>query len=154
MDIENTPLPDRRQALTKPFSRYTLRGRRMKSWRDTDVNYYVDRYETRYFAVICAALLLCVLDAYFTIKILHIGGTELNALMRALIDKNPALAIVAKYLGLAVSIVIILIHKNFVVFGRLKVRHLLYAVFVLYGVLVSYEAYVVMTYIKLAGPPA
>jgi len=154
MDIENTPLPDRRQAPTKPFSRYTLRGRRMKSWRDTDVNYYVDRYETRYFAVICAALLLCVLDAYFTIKILHIGGTELNALMRALIDKNPALAIVAKYLGLAVSIVIILIHKNFVVFGRLKVRHLLYAVFVLYGVLVSYEAYVVMTYIKLAGPPA
>lgn len=152
--MESGTFPDRRQTPTKPFGRYTLRGRRMRSWRKEDVNYYVDRYETRYFAVICAALLLCVMDAYFTIRILHLGGSELNTLMRFLIDRNPTLAIIAKYLGLAVSIVIILIHKNFIVFGRLKVRYLLYAVFILYVVLVSYEAYAVMTYVKLAGPPA
>ena len=154
MEIENGDLPDRRRTPTKPFSRYTLGGRRMKSWREADTNYYVDRYETKYFALICAVLLLCVLDAYFTIRILHFGGTELNTLMLFLIDRNPALAIIAKYLGLAVSIVILLIHKNYIVFGRLKVRYLLYAVFVLYGILVSYEAYAVLTYVKLAGPPA
>jgi hypothetical protein len=154
MDTETETIPERRRAPTKPFSRYVLRGRRMRSWREEDVNYYVDRYETKYFALICAVLILCILDAYFTIRILHLGGSELNTLMRALIDRNPILAITAKYLGLAASIVVLLIHKNWIVFGRLKVRYLLYAVFVLYGVLVSYEAYVVLTCVKIAGPPA
>jgi hypothetical protein len=154
MNDESSTLPERRQAPTKPFGRYSLRGRRRTSWRETDTDYYVDRYETKYFAVICAALLLCVLDAYFTIKILHFGGSELNPLMATLIDRNPGLAITAKYLGLAASIVIILVHKNFIVFGRLKVRHLLYAVFALYALLVSCEAYVVLTYVRLDGPPA
>jgi hypothetical protein len=127
----------------------------MKSRRqDADTNYYVDRYETKYFALICAALLMCVLDAYFTLRILHFGGSELNPLMVVLIDRKPALAMIAKYLGMAVCIAIILIHKNFVVFGRLKVRYLLYVVFLIYGLLVSYEAYVVLTYVKIAGPPS
>jgi hypothetical protein len=154
METESGRLVDRRRTPTKPFSRYTFRGRRMKSWRADDANYYVDRYETRYFAVICAALILCILDAYFTIRILHMGGSELNGLMRFLLDRNPVLAITLKYLGLAASIAVILIHKNFIIFGRLKVRYLLYAVFLLYSVLVAYEAYVVLTCTRLAGSPA
>jgi len=151
MDSENERRPERRKAPTKPFGRYVLRGRRMKSWRDEDVNYYVDRYESRYFALICAVLIMCVLDVYFTIRILHFGGSELNILIGPLLDRNPILAITAKYLGLVASIVILLIHKNFVVFGRLKIRTLLYAVFALYGILVSYEAYVVLTCIHIVG---
>jgi hypothetical protein len=154
MEMEKRALPDRRRAPTKPFGRFALRGRRMKSRRqDADTNYYVDRYETKYFALICAALLLCVLDTYLTLRILHFGGSELNPLMLFLIDRKPTLAMIAKYLGMAVSIVIILIHKNFIVFDRLKVRLFLYFIFIIYGLLVSYEAYVVLTYVKIAGPP-
>jgi len=154
MEIEKEIFRERRRTPTKPFGRYALRGRRMRSWRESDANYYVDRYETKYFALICAVLLLGVLDAYFTIRILHMGGSEINALMRPLLDRKPALAIVAKYLSLAGSIIIILVHKNYIIFGRLKVRHLLLAVLVLYGLLVLYEAHVVLTYVRLAGPPA
>jgi hypothetical protein len=152
MDSENETLPERRQSPTKPISRYAFKGRRMKSWRDDDVNYYVDRYGPKLFALISAVLLMGVLDAYLTIRILHLGGSELNALMRWMLDHHPGLAITLKYLVLAASIVILVIHKNFVVFGRLKIRTILSVVFVLYGILVSYETYVVLTCVRIAGP--
>jgi hypothetical protein len=155
MEQEKRVRPDRRQTSTKPFGRYMLRGRRMKSRRRSeDRNYYVDRYETGYFALICAVLLFCVLDAYLTLRILHIGGNELNPLMRFLLERKPGLAMTIKYLGLAASIVVILVHKNFTVIGRLKAHYLLFAVLIIYGCLVAYEAYVVLTYARLAGPLA
>lgn len=152
MDSEDKTLPERRKSPTKPIGRYTLKGRRMKSWRADDVNYYVDRYGSKLFALISAVLLMGVLDAYLTIRILHLGGSELNALMRWMLDHRPGLAITLKYLALAASIVILVIHKNFVVFGRLKIRTVLSVVFVLYGILVSYEACVVLTCVRIAGP--
>ena len=153
MDSEDKTLPERRQSPTKPISRYMINGRRMRSWRDDDVNYYVDRYGPKLFALISAVLLMGVLDAYLTIRILHLGGSELNALMRWLLDHHPELAITLKYLVLAASIVILVIHKNFVVFGRLKIRSVLLAVFILYGILITYEAYVVLTCTRIVGPP-
>lgn len=153
MDSEDKTLPERRQSPTKPISRYMLKGRRMRSWREDDVNYYVDRYGPKLFAVISAILLMGVLDAYLTIRILHLGGSELNALMRWMLDHNPELAIVLKYLVLAASVVILVIHKNFVVFGRLRIRSVLLAIFILYAVLIAYEAYVVLTCVRIAGPP-
>jgi hypothetical protein len=152
MDSEDKTLPERRQSPTRPIGPYMFRGRRMKSWREGDVNYYVDRYGPKLFAIICAILLMGVLDAYLTIRILHLGGSELNALMRWLLDHKPGLAITLKYLILAASVTILVIHKNFVVFRGLKIRTVLYAVFVLYGILVSYEAYVVVTCVRIAGP--
>jgi len=155
MIAEKRAIPDRRRLPTKPFSRYSLKGRRMKSRRQgEEANYYVDRYETKYFAVVCAVLLLCVFDAYLTLKILHLGGNELNPLMLIFIDRKPALAMIAKYLGTAACIVIILIHENFIVFGGLKVRYFLYVVFFIYCALVSYETYVVLTHIRIFGPIA
>ena len=153
MDSEDKTLPERRRSPTKPISRYMVKGRRMRSWREDDVNYYVDRYGPKLFALISAVLLMGVLDAYLTIRILHLGGSELNALMRWLLDHHPELAITLKYLVLAASIVILVIHKNFVVFGRLKIRSVLLAVFILYGILITYEAYVVLTCTRIVGPP-
>ena len=54
---------------------------------------------------------------------------------------------------LAASVVILVIHKNFVVFGRLRIRSVLLAIFILYAVLIAYEAYVVLTCVRIAGPP-
>jgi len=102
--------------------------------------YYVDRYEPRYFVLVSLILILCVLDAYFTLKILELGGSEMNRFMFVLLYKQPALAMIIKYLVTASSIIFILVHKNFVVFGRLKVNGLIYAVFSVYLVLVMYEA--------------
>lgn len=137
---EKRQIPDRRSQPTKPFSRYSLKGLRSMSRRTgEDKNYYVDRYEPRYFVLITLILLLCVLDAYFTLKLLQAGGREMNPFMLRIMEKNPNLALVIKYLITAGGIAILIIFKNFVVFGRIRVSRLIPVVFLIYLFLVVYE---------------
>jgi len=84
-------------------------------------------------------LLLCVCDAYFTLKIIHYGGKELNPLMIKFLDKFPELSLFLKYVITALSLVILLIHKNFILFGKVKAYFFLYIIFALYFLLVFYE---------------
>lgn len=132
---------DRRKKTTRPISRYIIKGRRERTRRmEEDKNYYVDRYELHYFVLIMLIMILCVLDAYFTLKILHLGGTELNPLMIGFLDKDPFFCLLAKYLITAVCLIVILIHKNFSVFSRVKASFFIYVIFFLYLILVLYEA--------------
>jgi len=84
-------------------------------------------------------LLLCVCDAYFTLKIIHYGGKELNPLMIKFLDKFPEMSLFLKYVITAISLIILLIHKNFILFGKVKAYFFLYVIFALYFLLVSYE---------------
>lgn len=137
---EKRQVPDRRSRPTKPFSRYSLKGFRSRSRRSgEDKNYYVDRYEPRYFVLITLILLLCVLDAYFTLKILQAGGKELNPFMLRIMNKNPVLALVIKYLITAAGIAVLIVFKNFVVFRRIRVSSLIPVVFLIYLFLVVFE---------------
>jgi len=134
------------------LSRYSLRGRRKRARRKAeDKNYYVDWYEPRYFILISLILALCALDAYFTLKIIDFGGKELNRLMLVFIYKKPISALVFKYLVTAASIIFILIHKNFLVFGKLRVFYLIYGIFFVYLTLVSYEAIIFFNHISVPG---
>ncbi len=133
-------LPDQRRTPTKPWSRYSLLGRRKKARRsEEDKDYYVDRYESRYFLIISLILVLCVLDAYFTLRYLAYGGKELNLLMLKLIEKSPGLAMAFKYAFTALGVIFILIHKNFIVFGRVRVYSFIYLILSIYFLLVLYE---------------
>lgn len=150
MPTEKRKVKDHRRAPTKPASRYSFWGHRQKARRaEEDKNYYVDRYEPRYFFLISMILALCVLDAYFTLKILELGGKELNLLMLIFIYKNPIIAMVAKYLCTAFGIIFILVHKNFIIFRRIKVYYFIYMVFTLYFILVMYEAIVFYKHISV-----
>jgi len=141
MQTDRRTRTDRRKTSTKPFSRYIIKGRRAKARRTVeDKNYYVDRYELHHFILILLIMTLCVLDAYFTLKILNLGGTELNPLMIGLIDRAPFVCLLVKYLITAACLVVILIHKNFVVFNRVKASFFIYVIFFLYLILVLYEA--------------
>ena len=150
MGVERRQIPDRRLIPTKPLSLYALWGRRKSARREgEDINYYVDRYEPRYLFLISLILALCVLDAYFTLKIIDFGGKELNRLMFIFIYKKPISALVFKYLVTAVSIIFVLVHKNFVVFGKIKVSSLIYLIFSVYLTLVAYEALVFFNHIRV-----
>jgi membrane glycosyltransferase len=143
---ERRDTADQRSTPTKPVSLQSLKGRRKKMRRvEEERNYYVDRYEPRYFVLVSLILILCVLDAYFTLKILDLGGREMNFFMFALLYKKPILAMAFKYLVTVFGVTIILVHKNFVVFGRLKVDGLIYAIFFFYLLLVLYEATMLLT---------
>lgn len=140
MQSERRELTDRRFCATKPLTFYTFRGRRRKSRRiDECHNYYVDRYNARYLALIIAILILCFLDAYFTLLLLQVGAIELNPFMLYFIRKDIVLSMVVKYVMTATALIIILVHKNFRVFGGLKVRNLIYMILALYSGLVLFE---------------
>jgi Domain of unknown function (DUF5658) len=126
---------------TRPLSRHSLRGLRKKARRrEEDRDYYVDRYEPRYLLLISLILILCIADAYFTVKIIDLGGKELNRFMLVFINTNAVAALVFKYMVTAVCIGFILVHKNFRVFGRLRVSSLIHVFFGVYLSLVVYEA--------------
>ncbi len=142
MIAEKRVYQDRRISPTKPFSKYTLWGRRKKARRQhEDHNYYVDRYELPYLFIIAAILLLCILDAYLTLTFMRYGGKELNPFMLALMDRNIGLAMVIKYLITVGCLVFFLLHKNFKILGRLKINSMIYGVLCLYVALVGVEIY-------------
>lgn len=137
---ERRQLPDRRLTSTKYFSIYTLRGRRKKARRVEEAeNYYVDRYELRYLLLIISILILCFLDAFLTVILLQLGAEELNPFMLIFIEKDVVLSMVVKYVLTAVSLIFILVHKNFRIFRNLRVHSLIYFVLTLYIALVFFE---------------
>ncbi len=147
MSVERRKIAERRHTPTKPLSRFSFRGLRKKARRRNEgENYYVDWYESHYFILIVFILIMCVMDAYLTLKILHFGGQELNPLMLIFFNNLPILSMIFKYLITAVCITIILIHKNFIVFGKVKVYHIIYFVLAVYLILVLYEAYIILTH--------
>ena len=131
----------RRNSATKPLSRFTYRGRRRKLRRiEEGHNYYVDRYNVRYLFLIITILILCFLDAYLTLLLLQLGGVELNPFMLYFIKKDVVLSMAVKYVMTASALIFILIHKNFKVFGGLKVGNFIYAILILYSGIVLFEA--------------
>jgi len=84
-----------------------------------------------------------------TIKILQIGGEELNPVMSLLMQKQPALSLVLKYLITAGSLIFLLIHKNFKIFVKVKVHSLIYGVFSLYFLLMVYEIYFFLSHVMI-----
>lgn len=140
MMSEKRQIKDRRSKRTPPISRHSVFGLRKANRRFSEQeSYYVDRYEFRYLILIVSILILCIFDIYMTIKILQLGGKELNPVMLILMQKQPALSLVLKYLITAGSLIFLLIHKNFKVFGKVKAHSLIYGVFSLYFLLMLYE---------------
>jgi hypothetical protein len=142
MQSERRKLTDRRKFPTRPFSKYIFKGRRRQARRkEEDHNYYVDHYDAKYLALVLSIVVLCVFDAYFTLKIIHYGGRELNPLMIKFLDRFPELSLLMKYIVTVISLVILLVHKNFVLFRKVKAYFFLYVIFMLYFLLVLYEVF-------------
>jgi hypothetical protein len=142
MQTDRREQSDRRKFPTRPFSKFMMKGHRSHARRkEEDQNYYVDRYDAKYLALVLSILVLCVFDAYFTLKIIHYGGKELNPLMIKFLDKFPEMSLFMKYLVTVISLVILLVHKNFILFGKVKAYFFLYVIFSLYFFLVLYEVF-------------
>ena len=116
-------------------------------------NTIVKRYETRYLILILSILLLCILDAHFTMNILQMGGIEMNPIMSVLLEENVGLMLVMKYVITASGLILLLVYKNFRIFGRIRVSSLIYMVFGLYVVLVLTEALALSKLSAMDFPP-
>ncbi len=131
---------DRRNPSMKTLLRGHRLARRREARRESDAQgYYVDWYapHTLYLAV--SVLLLSCADAMMTLRLLEHGASELNAVMRVLIETDVQLFAAFKMALTGAGLLFLLIHHRFRVFRRFRVEQLLRAVLLLYLLLIGYE---------------
>ncbi|MEL7451444.1 MAG: DUF5658 family protein [Pseudomonadota bacterium] len=104
-------------------------------------NTYVDHYETRLLVVTMTTIICCFLDAAFTLNLLSVGATELNVFMATLIEADVRTFVQLKIALTSLSLILLVIHKNFTVGGMFRVLHVLYFFCGCYLALIVYELY-------------
>lgn len=131
---------DRRSQFSHPFSLKSLRGQRHRGRRKEDaLGIYVDRYEHKHRVLCLGIILLSCLDAFFTLRILELGGEEVNPVMKYLLEWDIWGFIYIKLVVTALCIMILVTHIHFKWFRLIKVSYFLYASFAIYVSLIGYE---------------
>ena len=145
---------DRRKAVPF-FCAYHLglkQGRRMNARRMCEARWgaaYVDRYADHLMVCVVGILFLSICDALFTLRILAHGGEELNWFMAVLIDDSVEKFIVFKMALTSLALIMLIIHHNVRILYAVSVKHITYAILSGYGVLISYELYLLELASKL-----
>jgi len=132
---------DRRQRVTHPFTILFSPGRRQQNGRrKSDAsNIYVDCYTPTLRYICIGILLLSTVDAFFTLRLIDKGGSELNPFMAYLLSINIDCFVFVKFIMTAMSLFILVAHFHFRWFGVVRVSHFLYGSFIFYVLLVNYE---------------
>jgi hypothetical protein len=114
-------------------------GRRVAVRRSGTTRVYVDRYHPALVYASFGIVLLCCADAYFTLMLLQRGAVEINPVMDALIRRNVQTFLNVKIIWTCIAVVLLVLHKNFVLFNLLSAARVIYALFAVYAVLIGYE---------------
>lgn len=127
---------DRRARRTPMFSRYTFfGGRRCQARRDEEARaVYVDRYGWGVVTLFLMILMLNVLDAYFTLVYVQMGGKEANPIAQAFLDMGEVPFILVKSAVIGVCLLVLVIHKTFY-----SVPRVLMVICVFYCLLLGYH---------------
>jgi len=142
----NTPffnqrvIHDRRLRPTSLVSTLRFSGRRKAFRRKREgQNQYVDCLSLRTYALTLLIFTLSTLDVIFTLVELENGATELNPLMRQIIQTDFHLALTVKSLGVALMACFLAIHQNFKIsFYGMHVLTTIYSVLLLYHLTCTY----------------
>lgn len=111
---ERRKAADRRDVPTRGWDSFLgfhrrKHGRRLGESEDI----YVDTYTRQDVALAVGILVLNILDAFFTLRWLGMGGGEGNPLMEMLIRSNDMLFLLQKCVVVGLWLVILVVHKNF-----------------------------------------
>jgi len=106
--------------------------------RDESHGYYSDYYNSFVFTAAIILMLLCILDAYFTLLLIQYGSTELNPVLAWALNKHVLFFFILKYILTAIFVVLTVVHKHFRVFG-LRGYQVLILCILSYGILVQYQ---------------
>jgi hypothetical protein len=144
---------DRRCTRPPLLSSHRWNGRRKAHRRTCDATTNrLDHYDPRLLAPSLTILVLCVVDALITLRLLERGAVEINLIMRFLIEEGMVAFIATKYLMTASSVVWLVAHNNFKIFQRVRVEHLIYACAGVYVSLLVYELALLKALFSPAGP--
>ena len=98
-------------------------------------------HDSKWLYVTVAMLTLCTLDAILTLKILSVGGKEVNAFMAALINTDIELFAWLKITLTAFGSVVLVAFKHLTFFRVFNVGQVLLLLLSGYFMLITYEAY-------------
>ena len=133
---------DRRSKVISPFSHHRLIGRR-RTLRRNDENQavaeHLDLYPKHFMAIAVSILLLCLLDAFNTLRLIDMGAREVNPLMDVLIQQSPRLFIMCKFLLTGFGIILLMAYHNARTIIRIRARSALYAALLGYIILIAYQ---------------
>ena len=97
------------------MSRFILRGERrgFRRKKDRGTGGYVDRYNPGLLLLIILILVLNVLDATLTMMILEDGGSEVNPMVRTVIQLYGDRFWVWKFLTVSIPLILLCLHSKF-----------------------------------------
>ena len=102
---------------------------------------YVDRYTGCMMLCAMTIILLSGMDAMLTLRILAAGGEELNWFMAVLLEQGTEQFVLFKIALTALAVLLLAIHQNVVLLGKMRVKHFKYLTLLGYSALISYEFY-------------
>jgi len=135
---------DRRQTRTRWWAAFALRGRRLRQRRTAEHQqpYYVDRFPSTTFVFILLLLLFTIADGVLTLYLLDGDCAEMNPVMESLLNHGMGPFLLGKYVLTVLGLPVLLVFKNFYLFGtRFRVGYLIPIFVALYAGLIGYQVY-------------
>lgn len=115
---------------------------------EDDQVFVIDLYDTGLFFLAVSIILMSVMDAFFTLKIIAMGGEELNLAMKVLLETDTYSFVLVKYWATALGVVMLIAMSRMRFMGVLRVRRILQGVFLMYATLMIYEVYLLVVQIS------
>ncbi len=138
---------ERRSRPTSPFTLQSLIGSRGQYRRKEDARkyYFVDLYSRSSVALVVSTMVLSIIDAFLTLRLVGEGIGEANPIMDFFLKMGPFQFIMIKWFMTAVGLITLLVLKNYYLWqGRVRTAAVLFVLPFLYLVLVSYEFFMLM----------
>ena len=145
---EQRNIADRRQVATSVWDALAGIGQRIAHRRmpDRAQPYFTDRFSPSTLLLILTLLLLSLLDAVITIRLIPAGCDEVNPLMAQLLEFGVVPFLLGKYFLTAAGLPLLVVFQNFTLFGtRFRVYYLIPLFISLYIALILYQLSLVAT---------
>jgi hypothetical protein len=101
----------------------------------------VDWHHPQWLAVAMLVLLLCCIDIVLTLVLVSDGGSEVNPVMRPLVNGPVATFIFWKFGLTAIGVVVLIVMARVRLFGRVRAGPVLYLILAGYIALILWEAW-------------
>jgi len=101
-------------------------------------------HDSKTFAMILLIISLSILDAFFTLEIISLGGTETNPIMRYYLEHGPLVFFIVKYLLTSASILLVLaLKEGYGARSTVPARTFLAFQVIALGTVVQWEVYLI-----------
>jgi len=137
--IEQRRIDRRRHSYRTLLGTLFINRRRAMRREEDLLNSYIDWYGPWPLIATMLIILMCCLDAFFTLILINNGAVEINVFMDWLIRKDVQIFAVVKMAITSLALIVLVMHLNFRVYRIFAVRYLMYALVPLYTGLIFYE---------------